>query len=160
MTPTITDYLKYANLQMAAEAFLVNIDRTVKADIPKALTEGNNHAFKFTSTQATDFDALWVVVDQRANTTTGFSGTLFKARETVASLGILKDELVLSMRSTEFIDDAVRDSAATGSLEIKETGWAWGQIASMEDWYKSLSVRGGPLEGKQFVLLEVVQADE
>jgi hypothetical protein len=28
--PTITDYLKYANLQMAAEAFLVNADGSVK----------------------------------------------------------------------------------------------------------------------------------
>jgi hypothetical protein len=38
--PTTGDYLKYANLQMAAEAFLVNADDTIKSDIPLALREG------------------------------------------------------------------------------------------------------------------------
>jgi hypothetical protein len=51
-TPTIADYLKYANLQMAAEAFLVeektNEDGTktytLKENIKAALVEGNNRA--------------------------------------------------------------------------------------------------------------------
>ena len=76
------------------------------------------------------------MVDQRANTTTGFSGTLFRARNTVEALGIRKDELVISMRSTEFIDDAVRDDATNHG--ILNTGWAWGALSDMEDWYQSL----------------------
>ena len=45
-TPTITDYLKYANLQMAAEAFLVTDAGNPKTgtDYANALTTGNTHA--------------------------------------------------------------------------------------------------------------------
>jgi len=140
-SPTISDYLKYANLQMAAEAFIRDPDTGILNDsgdrLIDALIAGNNHTSRFTQTQATNFEALWEVVDQRANTTTGFSGTLFRARNTVESLGIREGELVISMRSTEFIDDAVRDNAAN-TLEIKNTGWAWGQLADMESWYRSL----------------------
>ena len=99
-TPTITDYLKYANVQMAAEAFLVdtNGDPLTGDRYTEALGTGNNHTSKFTSTQAEAFaDAIkgWTVLDQIPNTLTGFSGTLFKNNTT--------NELVLSMRSTEFI---------------------------------------------------------
>ncbi len=97
-TPTITGYLKCANLQMAAEAFLVSPDGSIKGDIPTALREGNLHASKFTETEATKFADEWQVVAQKPNTTTGFSGTLFRNR--------LTNELVISFRSTEFIDDA------------------------------------------------------
>lgn len=83
--PTLTDYLKYANLQMAAEAFLVDandIPFSDIEDIKRALTEGNLHASKFTATEATKFAAEWEVVAQKPNTTTGFSGTLFKNKTT------------------------------------------------------------------------------
>lgn len=53
--PTIAEYLKYANLQMAAEAFLVEENGEVKADIPRALREGNNRSLLFTQTQAEAF---------------------------------------------------------------------------------------------------------
>jgi hypothetical protein len=80
-TPTVSDYLKYANLQMAAEAFLVyesgDDKGKVKADIKAALIDGNGHASRFTESEATNFTDQWEVVDQRANTKTGFSGTLF-----------------------------------------------------------------------------------
>lgn len=148
-TPTVSDYLKYANLQMAAEAFLVNESGDdkgrVKADIKTALIDGNGHASRFTETEATKFvdpDTGWTVLDQRANTKTGFSGTLFKNNET--------GDLVLSFRSTEFIDDAIRDSAATNSLEVFDTGWAWGQMADMEAWHKELTGENGALLGKPF----------
>ena len=78
-TPTINDYLKYANLQGAAEAFLVNNDGKVKTDIKQALIDGNKRSTKFTQPQAEDFNKLWQVVDQCPNTLTGFSGTLFRA---------------------------------------------------------------------------------
>lgn len=144
-TPTIAEYLKYANLQMAAEAPLVNPDGTVRADIPGALQEGNYHAFRFTEVQAKAFaDPAkgWTVLDQRVDTATGFSGTLFKNNET--------REVVVSFRSTEFIDDAARDNEATNKLEIGDFGFALGQLSDMEAWYAELSRDGGPLSGKAF----------
>jgi hypothetical protein len=54
-TPTIADYLKYANLQMAAEAFLVDENGDLVKDIRAALIVGNRHASRFTTTQADDF---------------------------------------------------------------------------------------------------------
>ena len=90
------DYLKYANLQMAAEAFLVEPNGDVKGDLARALREGNNRSLKFTQTQAEAFADEWEVVAQKPNTATGFSGTLFKSNET--------GELVLSFRSTEIVD--------------------------------------------------------
>lgn len=138
-TPTTIDILKYADLQMAAEALLVNDDGSLKSDLKKALTEGNKHASKFTTPQADAFLSEWSVVAQRANTPSGFSGTLFK--------NIKTNEYVLSFRSTEFIDDAARDNMATNTLEIKETGYAWGQLADMKAWYEELSGAGGQLAG-------------
>ena len=37
-------------------------------------------------------------------------------------------------------------------MEIKEHGWAFGQIADMEAWYKNLKVDGIPLSEKQFTV--------
>jgi hypothetical protein len=58
-------------------------------------------------------------------------------------------ELTLSFRSTEFIDDAVRDGKSTNELEIKELGWAFGQIAEMEAWYAQLRADPNLLGGGQ-----------
>ncbi|MBB5206441.1 pimeloyl-ACP methyl ester carboxylesterase [Inhella inkyongensis] len=54
----------------------------------------------------------------------------------------------MSIRSTEFIEDSARDSKATNELEIRPTGWAFGQIADMETWWNSLpaSVRDGKVD--------------
>ena len=137
--PTITEYLKFANLQMAAEALYtfdatqanVNLEPGKKFNESLAidrfttiLTDGNLHSSKFTSTEATKFAAEWTVVEHISNTTTGFSGTLFKNNAT--------NELVLSFRSTEFLDDHARDNTATNVLEIKEKGFAFGQLSAME----------------------------
>ena len=58
-TPTVTDYLKYANLQMAAEAFigdpLTGVLKPSGQDLIDVLIDGNFHTSKFTETQATDF---------------------------------------------------------------------------------------------------------
>lgn len=100
MTPTVADTLKYANLQMAAEAlyrFDANTtpDQTpgqpyVGAIDPAFLTTGNRHASKFTPTEAAKFAAQWEVVEHISNTKTGFSGTLFKDKST--------GELVMSIK--------------------------------------------------------------
>jgi VCBS repeat-containing protein len=146
--PTIAEYLKYANLQMAAEAFLKDPDTGAEyysGDyLITALEKGNKHASLFTESEAMKFadpNEGWIVLDQRANTPSGFSGTLFKNNKT--------GELVISFRSTEFIDDAIRDNAATNTLEIKNTGFAWGQLTDMEDWYQSIKSKipaGSPLD--------------
>ncbi len=156
--PTIADMLKYANLQMATEA-LYNfrakatpnqlpgeITTTIghfSGDIdPNWLTLGNEHASRFAPTEAATFVAQWIVVDHLSNTTTGFSGTLFYNEA--------EKQYVISFRSTEFIDDVVRDCLATNAMEVKAGGWALGQIADMEAWYKSLVKEGGPLAGQHY----------
>ena len=97
---TVADSLKFANLQIAAEAFLLTDEDHPKpksgSDLIAALVDGNNRSLKFTQTQAEAFSDEWEVVAQKANTATGFSGTLFRNK---AHPG----ELVLSFRSTEFI---------------------------------------------------------
>lgn len=148
-TLSISDYLKYASLQMAAEAFIRNESTLVLAGsgqaLKDALIDGNKRSLLFTETQATAFAAQWEVVDQRANTTTGFSGTLFRNKANPT-------ELVLSFRSTEFIDDFARDNKGTNELELAEGGFALGQIADMEAWYSQLSGQGGPLAGKTYAV--------
>lgn len=132
--PTIADYLKYANLQMAAEAFLKDPDTGAEnysgTALRDALVRGNKHASFFTQSEATKFASEWEVVDQCKNTPTGFSGTLFRCKVTDEARGLKVGELVMSFRSTEFIDDALCDSAATNN-GIADYGWAFGQIADI-----------------------------
>lgn len=133
--------LEFANMQMAAEAFLLrqgeaSMDAVLPENLIDRLKEGNTHASHFTLVQAEQFTAQYEVVTQYRNDSllaggTGFSGTLFKNRAT--------GELTLSFRSTEFIDDAARDSKATNELELKALGWGFGQIAEMEAWYNELN---------------------
>jgi hypothetical protein len=142
-TPTVNDFLKYADLQMAAEAFLVE-GGVLKTGLllEQALTFGNGHASKFTQPQVTDFLATWEIVAQQPNTETGFSGTLFRRIRNEPVTGAIAGELVMSFRSTEFVDDAARDNQATNDLEITRTGFAWGQIRDMEAWYAQLLLDG------------------
>ncbi|OGA04114.1 MAG: hypothetical protein A3H35_09190, partial [Betaproteobacteria bacterium RIFCSPLOWO2_02_FULL_62_17] len=144
--------LEYANQQLAAEAFLSRFDddepgRPPENRILARLQSGNGHASKFVFSEAEKFAAEYEVLAQFRNDSllaggSGFSGTLFKRRDS--------GELTLSFRSTEFIDDAARDSKATNELEIKDLGWAFGQIADMEDWYAQLRADTNLLGGQQF----------
>ena len=147
--PTATEMLEFANLQIAAEALhnlltapagtpdklmsTTEIDRINDA-LEANLIDGNNHSSKFTTTQAEQFAQNWKVVQHIANTKSGFSGTLFENTET--------HELVISFRSTEFVEDQLRDSVVTNTSEIKEHGWAFGQISDMEEWFNSLKTAG------------------
>ena len=135
MTNVVSTYLKYANLQMAAEASLLTGVLAGTVQLKDALTGGNDRSSKFTDALADQFIADgWEVVAHQANTPTGFSGSLFGNKNT--------GELVLSFRSTEFIDDAVRDNQATNSMEISKYGWAFGQIADMKNWVDGLYASG------------------
>lgn len=153
VAPTVADLLKYADLQMAAEAFLVS-GSSVKSgsQLRDALIEGNFHASRFTQAQADRFIQYWEVAAQEANTPTGFSGTVFRCIKDDPLTGAKAGELVMSFRSTEFIDDAARDNMATNTLEIAETGFAWGQLRDMVTWYTGLTAPGGVLYGKNFSL--------
>ncbi|PLK47611.1 hypothetical protein [Uliginosibacterium sp. TH139] len=127
-TYDITTAYKYVNLQMAAEALygFDAVENTLKpgevrrdfSPSSDQLEKGNRHASKFTATQAAEFSKDWTVLEHMSNTTTGFSGTLFRNKDS--------GEYVLSMRSTEFIDDSARDNKQTNEFEISNTGWAMG----------------------------------
>ncbi|MFV0678998.1 lipase family protein, partial [Ottowia sp.] len=106
------------------------------------LGRGNDRTSRFTPTDAAWFAQSWEVLEHTSNTVTGFSGTLFKAKVTDEARGIVAGELVLSFRSTEFVDDAARDNQATNNLEISDKGWAFGQIADMEEWFGELKASG------------------
>lgn len=145
----INKLAEFANLQMAAEAFLVqgNEITPASADVSDRLRRGNTHASRFTSVQATQFTSQYEVITQYRNDPlradgAGFSGTLFRNRQT--------GELTLSFRSTEFLDDAVRDSKSTNEFEISDIGWALGQISEMEAWYSELRLDPNLLGGKLF----------
>jgi hypothetical protein len=142
MTIQFSDLLKYANLQMAAESlFGVTVSAvpgTLKGSASmtlQSLEDGNNRSSLFPTVLATDFmNQGWTVVEHVSNTTTGFSGTLFRNPNT--------GEQVLSFRSTEFADDAARDNQATNAMEIQQFGWAFGQIDDMETWFANLRASG------------------
>jgi hypothetical protein len=65
MTTDTKTLLKFANVQMAAEALL---DRP--GDFTGQLVYGNNRSSKFTDAQAAEFASLWEVVDHKSNTST------------------------------------------------------------------------------------------
>jgi Ca2+-binding RTX toxin-like protein len=135
MTTNASTLLKYANVQMAAEA---RLDLFLNQASEAALKFGNDRSSRFTTVQAAEFATDWKVVEHKSNTSTGFSGTLFECLTDDAARGLKKGELVLSFRSTEFADDSVRDNQATNGMEVNTHGWAFGQIADMQNWFNDL----------------------
>lgn len=144
---SIADALKFAQLQMAAEAFIKKDGsfRPEGESLVLALKDGNTHASKFTSTQAEAFAEHWIAVDQCENSNTGFSGMLFKCVQDDPATGAKAGEYVISLRSTEFLDDAARDNQATNQMEIAKYGFAFGQLRDMEEWYADLRKPGALL---------------
>ena len=70
------------------------------------------------------------------------SGSLFRAKKDIPGTDIKRGDLTISFRSTEFVDDATRDSQATNTFEIADRGWAFGQISDMVRWVRLLQERG------------------
>jgi len=137
----ISTYLEFSNLQIASEAFIGDSQlkkpgTIISGNVFKRedLISGNGHTSKFTETAADEFMQHWRVVEHITNTKTGFSGTLFEALEDIPGAGVKAGDQVLSFRSTEFVDDEVRDSQATNTLEISDRGFAFGQISDLRDW--------------------------
>ncbi len=135
-------YLKYILTQLAAEA--IRLDEVVNGTLllKDALLTGNKRSSIFTEVQAKWFADHFKVVAHQANTPTGFSGTLFECTTADPSMGLVAGEQIMSFRSTEFADDAVRDNQQNNSVELHDHGWAFGQIADMEQWYASLKSQG------------------
>ena len=87
----INKLLEFANMQMASEAFLVELGDSGIPDIDtlrRRLELGNTHASRFTPVQAEQFTAQYQVLAQYRNDPlqaggTGFSATLFKIRQQV-----------------------------------------------------------------------------
>jgi Ca2+-binding RTX toxin-like protein len=154
MTSQTITTLKYANLQMAAES-LFGVLPGSEPGLPRYSTSmdeatlqvGNKHASRFTPTQAEQFATEWKVLEHRSNYKTGFSGTLFECLKDDPAKGLKAGDRVLSFRSTEFIDDAARDNQATNSMEVKELGFAFGQIADMSKWFEELNADSSKLGG-------------
>jgi pimeloyl-ACP methyl ester carboxylesterase len=130
MNSELTTWLDYSKLQLAAEAFLDKV--TPVNPLLKVLQDGNKHASKFTPTEAAAFQKRYEVIAHKPNTGTGFSGTLFWDK--------FEHKYTLSFRSTEFVEDVLADSVGTNE-GISSYGWAFGQIADMEDWWKELNER-------------------
>ncbi len=124
VSPTSPQVLQtYALLQIAAEAFL---NGTKPNDAAKPangsdpfplsdamLTNGNLHSSRMTEQQAKDFAAEWKVVSHQPNTATGFSATLFEYIGSDPSKRQTSSKYVVSIRSTEFIEDSARDRGGT-----------------------------------------------
>ena len=150
--PSIAELLEMSRTQIVAEAFLMNENNNSEFLHPKnndytfreiklsndLLKDGNNHTSILTAPQIKEFMENWEVVAYLPNTTTGFSGTLFKAKRDIPGTTIKAGEKVMSLRSTEFIDDETRDSQQTNTFEIAERGWAFGQIDDLEQWFQGL----------------------
>ena len=156
--------LEFARLQLAAEALygfknakpewidskgdadtsnlLFGVNYDSGENYENHLISGNDHNSKFTPTDAAEFADNWEMVAHIANTATGFSGSLFRAKKDIEGTRIKAKDLVMSFRSTEFVDDDMHDSRSTNTLEIKEKGWAFGQIADMEHWFGILQEKG------------------
>lgn len=142
----------YTLLQIAAEALFGRLPNAAAAlpgveafalnlkDQEKLLTDGNGHSSRMTKAQAEQFVSEWTVVSHQPTTSTGFSGTLFKYIGTAdAQRGLTPGMLVVSLRSTEFIEDTARDNQATNVLELSQGGWAIGQSADMRTWFDAAS---------------------
>jgi len=150
--PSVAELLEMSRAQIVSEAFLLDEDRNTEFLHPKKgdytfrkfdlddtiLKDGNNHTSILTAPQLKEFMENWEVVAYLPNTTTGFSGTLFQAKRDIPGTTIKAGEKVMSLRSTEFIDDAVRDNQATNKMEIADRGWAFGQIDDLEQWFQGL----------------------
>ncbi len=150
MSTTIQTWYDFVLQQMAAESYL-NDWNSLTDDVKKArLNLGSNNylnpdnlptkdildgATHMTANQATEFLNRYTVVNHLANTASGFSATLLFDNET--------NEFTLSMRSTEYFNkseggDWSRDGLPGADGEISGYGFAFGQLLSMEQYWKDV----------------------
>lgn len=157
MSAKMQTWYDFVLQQMAAESYLDQIGKNGN-DAPRMLMLGSNNPgylqdnklplptaavlngnTRMTESQATDFTTRYTIVSHLPNTASGFSATLMKYRNTATGT----DEYTLSMRSTEYFNESQggdwqRDGLQGADGEIGDTGFAFGQIASMESYYEHL----------------------
>jgi len=148
----ISTWLQFALQQMAAESYL---DQS--RELSDILIDGNNDRRKISETQfsgvtrfvdlsgvsnasqitgsAQAFVSRYHIVDHHANDATGFSATLMFDNQT--------QSYTLSFRSTEYLNqvdggDYERDGLPGADGEIKDYGFAFGQLAAMEEYVARL----------------------
>jgi hypothetical protein len=158
MATLIQTWLNFALQQMAAESYLDQV--LTGRSLIEVLTNGNNNenvvpVDQFTGKtrfvdlsgvpnanqvtgSAQAFDARYDILDHHANDATGFSATLMRDTAT--------GEYTLSFRSTESAPavqggDQERDLFGA-DVEIGSSGFAFGQLAAMENYYQSLKASG------------------
>jgi len=156
MASNIQTWLDCALQQMAAESYLDQFLSGPRT-LVKVLTNGNNNeniisdenafrgANRFTNVLADRFIAKYDIVSHHASDSTGFSATLTHERGT--------NNFTLSFRSTEYKNqveggDWERDGLFAAPLtfaadgEIGADGFAFGQLAAMENYYLHLTTSG------------------
>jgi hypothetical protein len=93
------ELLTFAGAQMAAEGVWTDLPPRSNSQFEEVvlsrLTAGNGHTSKFPATLAIDWMKDWDVVAHQENTSTGFSGTLFRAKRTDLSRGLVAGEYTL-----------------------------------------------------------------
>ena len=127
--------------QLAAESYFDNLKINNREDTVAALLFGNNPigsdptgVSRMASAQAEAFVDRYHIIHQYKNDGSGFSATLLFDKR--------KGQYTLSFRSTEFRSDGdggdrSRDVMGAG-YSIRDHGFAFAQIASMEDYYAHL----------------------
>jgi pimeloyl-ACP methyl ester carboxylesterase len=148
---SITNWLDFATQQVAAESYLQGIDWNDPQQVQRQLQLGNNNLegatpndpllpgkTRLTALQAEQFTQRYHIVDHHANDASGFSATLFSYVED----GITK--YTLSFRSLEYRNqgnggDWERDGLLGASGEIPFRGFAFAQLAAMEEYWSDLT---------------------
>lgn len=150
----VARYLEVSLLQLGAESYLHDVDFAQQDQVVTAWKFGFNdptHPFiqreasnagadaprlpgsnRMEENQARNLFARYEIVDHHANDATGLTATLYRNRVT--------GEYTLSFRSTEarpwkVAGDAERDEDGAGKVGIYERGFAFAQLASMEDYW-------------------------
>jgi hypothetical protein len=148
---TIADYLKYANSRWPPKhSFVTNETGNLGLPIRKhscdrqALIDGNDHASKFTETEGQ--------VHRRMGSRRPESPTPTPASPARCSGTTTTGELVLSFRSTEFVDDHARDSAGhQRRWRSSAPALPSARSADMEAWYQPQLLRDkGALAGQTY----------
>ena len=158
MSTNIQTWYNFVLQQMAAESYLDGWNNLTGAKQVEQLMYGSNNptfqslpfdnpilpgATRMTATQAYYFLQNYRIVNQLPNTASGFSATLMEKLDPATGLGT--GEYTISIRSTEFFDptqggDWARDGLPGADGEIGTSGFAFGQIASMESYYEHLKL--------------------
>jgi Ca2+-binding RTX toxin-like protein len=143
----ISTWFDFALQQMAAESYL---DRLFSGELrlDQVLELGNNRVSgslatvsslsgqtRMTNQLLEEFDQRFQIVDHHANDSTGFSATLMREIGT--------NNFTLSFRSTEFESqsnggDFERDGTLGADGDVTLQGFAFAQLAAMEDYYADL----------------------